>query len=426
MATLIRGEIGDSFQVAAGSIDITPDAPLPLAGYSGRRAPFTEVVDRLEANAVVLRCGGATCAFLSFDLLYVSGEIRNAVAASIAEHIASQDLFISASHTHFAPATDRHLPILGLATDDYISRVAERAAFLLRDLLGQTSAPLVITYATGIANHSINRRLPVFGLRRDLLPLRTRWEMRPNPDGSRDEAIRLFAIREPGGAPKAICWSYACHPVCFPRTDCVSADFPGVVRRALRTAYGPIPVVYWQGFSGDTRPCTVRPASRGLLGYPIPPAFVPFTNDGWTSWSTSLASRVVGVSQTPGRTLEAAIRSSRRTVAMSDLGPDTGGRDLSVQEISLGPDLSIFGVSAEIVSAYSGLLCRTRAPADVIPVGCLDGVPGYIPTSEMVPQGGYEAKKFMKLFGVKGSYRPDVTNIVEHRVFGAGEAHLYD
>jgi hypothetical protein len=80
----------------------------------------------------------------------------------------------------------------------------------------------------------------------------------------------------------------------------------------------------------------------------------------------------------------------------------------------------VFGVSAELVVSYVERLRRLRASAVTIPVGCLDGVPGYIPTSEMVPQGGYEAATFMPLFGVRGRYRRDVSSIVERELFALG------
>ena len=417
MASETCEELVHAFAGLAGSVEITPELALPLAGYGRRHAPFAAISDALEANAVVIRSGDRVCVFLSLDLLYVGSGLRNRIAASIADRVASEDLFVSASHTHFAPASDPQLPMLGATSEAYVDFVTRRVAAMLDRLLRGAPAPVSVIHTTGTADHSINRRLSVFGLGKDFPPLRTRVEMRPNPDGPRDESLRLLVLRGRGGAPIAVCWGYACHPVCFPRTNCISADFPGVVRRALRKNFGSIPVIYWQGFSGDTRPRTMRSASTGPLGIQRPSAFVPFSDDGWNEWSGSLAARVVEVAGAPGRTLAGEIRSRRWTVPLSELGPDSAGRDLSIQEIALGPDFSVFGISAELVSAYSSLLIRARGASDVIPVGCLDGVPGYIPTGDMVPQGGYEARGFMKLFGVTGEFRQDVTKIVDATIF---------
>jgi hypothetical protein len=62
------------------------------------------------------------------------------------------------------------------------------------------------------------------------------------------------------------------------------------------------------------------------------------------------------------------------------------------------------------------VLKRLRAPASVIPVGCVGDVFGYLPTSEMVPQGGYEAQGFLPRFGLGGSFTSDVGAIVERKL----------
>lgn len=406
-----------AFRATAGSVDVTPQWPVPLGRFYDAHKPTTLSADPLEANAVVLSRGEEVCVFLSFDLMYVGTELREAIAARLAAQIGSERLFVSASHTHFAPATDRHLPGIGPVSDDYLAWVAERTAGLVGDLLAKPGRAASVSLTKGMADHAINRRLRVLGLRRRFPPLWKHWEMRPNPQGPRDETIRMLVVHGESGAPLAICWGYGCHAVCYPHRDRFSADYPGVVRRALRAAYGPIPIVFWQGFSGDVRPRIVKPAERGRFGLMRPPAFDQFTDEGWERWSESLAERVVEISRGRGRPVKGGIRCARWTVPLAELGPRTEGRDLNVQEVMLGDDLRIFGISAEIVVGYVDVLARSRAPADVIPVGCIDGVPGYLPTSDMVAQGGYEAGGFMRLFRVRGGYRPDVTDAVERLVF---------
>lgn len=406
-----------AFESAAGSVDITPDTPLPLARFYDPHKPAAILEDRLEANALVLRRDGHVCVFLSYDLIYVSAELREAVASALAGHVASENLFVNASHTHFAPPTDRHLPGMGPVSDAYMARLAALGAGLVKDLLAQVAQPAALTYRQADASdHSINRRLKVFGLGRSIPPLRTRWEMRPNPQGSYDDIIRLITVNGADGAVKAICWEYSCHPVCFPHTDRISTDYPGVVRQALRGQYGPLPVIFWQGFSGDVRPRTVQPASPGRFGTTRPPAFQNFNDEGWSKWSGSLARRVVEISRMAGRAIQGDIQSRRWRVPLRELGPDAGPRDLTAQEITIG-DLCIFGISAEVASGYVRDLAQARARATIIPVGCIDGVPGYLPTSEMVPQGGYETRGFMKLFRVRGRYSRDVSSRVRRLIF---------
>src|SRR5262249_37553923 len=163
------------------------------------------------------------------------------------------------------------------------------------------------------------------------------------PDGPRDEQIRLLSLLDGGGELVGILWSYACHPVCFPDWDLVSADFPGVVRRELRARFGNIPIVYWQGFSVDTRPYLYR--TRGAAGRRE--MFVKFSQADWEAWAGSLADAVAAVAASSGKVIEGQIKATRHGMSLEELGVVAPGRGLAAHELRIGSELSIFGVSAE-------------------------------------------------------------------------------
>jgi hypothetical protein len=309
------------------------------------------------------------------------------------------------------------LPRLGATAPAYLEMIVDHVCDMLERLLEVVPSPAAMRYATGVADHAINRRLATFALRRDFPFLKTRWEMRPNFSGPRDETIRVLSILDGNGARLAICWSYACHPVCFPQHDRVSADFPGVVRRILREIYGALPILYWQGFSGDVRPCCIATPKPAILGWRSPPAFGRFTQDQWNRWSGTLGERVAETAALTGCGISGNITCRRWSLSLEQLGLVAPGRSLTVQEVTFGDVLSIVGISAELVSEYIAPLISSRAPMDVIPIGCIDGVPGYVPTDAMVVQGGYEAKGFMPLFCVSGRYRSNVSEIITRRLF---------
>src|SRR5439155_632214 len=233
--------------VSAGSVDITPDRPLPLAGYADRRGPSRGVADPLELNALLLRAPGQSVAILTADLLFVTAELKarllEAVGAKLGLDEAS--LLVAASHTHTAPAVDASKPRLGVCDAAYADLVAGRATELLGQLASIDPVPCHIDYRTGSADHAINRRRPGWrGVR-----------SAPNPAGPRDETVHLLTCSDQTDRPLAVLWSYACHPVGFPARPKVRADFPGVVRRALRAARGAgLPVLLLPGFAGAVGP----------------------------------------------------------------------------------------------------------------------------------------------------------------------------
>src|SRR5439155_1661109 len=160
--TILGGE--SSAFVSAGSVDITPDRPLPLAGYADRRGPSRGVADPLELNALLLRAPGQSVAILTADLLFVTAELKarllEAVGAKLGLDEAS--LLVAASHTHTAPAVDASKPRLGVCDAAYADLVAGRATELLGRLASIDPVPCHIAYLTCSAFPSINFRMPVW------------------------------------------------------------------------------------------------------------------------------------------------------------------------------------------------------------------------------------------------------------------------
>jgi hypothetical protein len=403
-----RGDECDRFHAKAISIDITPAEPLPLAGYTNRPEYVTEIADRLEANALVLRHNDTKIVIVSCDLLYIGYLLRRRLEELLNDCVPASCLFTTASHTHFAPATDLNLPKLGRASLDYVERVAIAISSRVRRLVHAPTEPVSLHYKVGRALHAIHRRLPVIRLRLALSPWAPQWEMRPNEQIYVDQRIHVLTVENSVGQPLAIFWSYACHPVCFPRRLSISADFPGVVRRTVRERFGRIPVLFSQGFSGDVRPRAIAPEKKQLLGRRSPQAFGPFTSEAWEDWSDGLSGCVLSVLATSGTQLQGALITRRRSIPTSALGLDCGGRAISIHEIKFGNHFDIFGISAEPVNAYVRMLEAARPGSTVIPVGCIDGVPCYLPTDEMIKQGGYEAIRFRRPFGVSGHFRKDL------------------
>ena len=367
------------------------------------------MADPLELNALLLRAPGQSVAIVTADLLFVTAELKarllDAVGARLGLDEAS--LLVAASHTHSAPSVDPSKPRLGVCDPEYATVVAQRGAELLGRLASIDPVPCHVDYRTGAADHAINRRRPGWrGVRRA-----------PNPAGPRDETVHLLTFSDHTDRPLAVLWSYACHPVAFPALTKVSADFPGVVRRALRDAHGAeLPVLFLQGFAGDVRPretgATTRFARR-LVELVVGPLFAPFSAQQYATWAGGLADRVVGVARGALRTRRPVAPLCRRErIALSTLVTGaTAGREVTFQRMSLDPGLHLVAVSAEPVTAYGATL-RHMCPGSVLPVGYSDSVFGYLPAASMLGERGYEDSAFMASFGLSGRFRPDIEGVV--------------
>ena len=398
----------------AGSVDITPDTPMPLFGNSLRVGNFQAVADRLEANVLVLRTGDRPLVCVSADLAFVGQDLRSCVLDRLGDTFGHESLFFAASHTHFAPATDDRRPLLGRAQPEYIQRVCRLISDLISRLLAKQPEPVTMDYVAGTADHAVNRRL------------RTPWHLSrrgpqlnavvgaPDLNGPRDESVHLIRVRRAEGGLLALIWSYACHPVSFPRPFEVSSDYPGRVRQRLRSDLGrELPILFWQGFAGDIRP-------RELARYPslrsrakrvlIGPRFGRFSIPEWDRWVESLTACVAQIAashRAADVTGEIISRRVSRRLREFVAGKNDD-REVAFHGIRLGDRLAVIGVSAEPVAQYGPMVRRVLAGFPAITVGYIDDVFGYLPTSRMLDEGGYEVTWFLESFGLDGPLHPEI------------------
>lgn len=397
-------------QAAAGAIDITPEHSLPLAGWKERTAPFLSVVERLQANALLLDDGHTRIVAVSADLLYWGQELRDRLLARLGLEPAT--LLLAASHTHYSPMTQQGMPLLGLVDDRYVELVAERVGALIESLADRLR-PVSVEYSEGQADHSIHRRRP-----RSRPWNRSRTIMGPNPGGPRDETIRVVQFRDRAGGRLAVVWNYACHPTGYPEPRHVTSEFPGVVRRNLQNRLGSeIPVLFFQGFSGDLRP-PFRARMRSLRDvvnwgrFGI--IFGPPTQSEWSNWADSLAELVIAT--LAGNTEPIQATSLAASYHLVPLGECLDGTDsdprFALQCISIGDRLQWVAMSAEPVVAYRCMVEKLFPGKKVITIGDIDRVFGYLPTDSMLADGGYEVDGFRRAFSFPGRFRGGIDQLV--------------
>lgn len=408
-------------QACAGFTDITPPFPVPLAGFSGRTGNYSTVNDPLEANVLVIKSDASRVIILSVDLLYASRALRSGILNRLEGLVKDEELFLAATHTHFAPSVDDTKPAMGTASSGYVDFAAGRIADLIGGLLQDNCYEQArLIYKTQSCDHCVNRRR--LCRTKALSPAsKKRARMQPDFKSPRDKQIRAVSITGSGGNILAFLWNYSCHPVCFPFADRVSADYPGRVRAYLRQRHGAaLPVIFLQGFSGNLRPPAFKrpPTGSGILRYLAGrvlngPRFGPFTLEEWDGWSNGLCRSAASLlpCSTNIEVTCGEVRSARVSIPLEKLGLE-GSAPLTIHAVNLGENIKMIGMSAELVYEYAAILEKLFQGVRVIPVGCIDHVFGYLPTSSMLPEGGYEADGFLPWFGLSGLFTKNFQEIV--------------
>jgi len=408
--------MAQEFLISSGSVDITPRRPVTLGGFSKRMAPYTGITSPLEANVMLIKGPSSSVTIVSVDLLYPGATLRNQLIQNLGLAGRDEELFICASHTHSAPMTAPSMARLGVPDAEYVDYVATQITTLVKSI-AQEGESCVCTYHEGTVNHSINRRLIRFRVTRSGLGRSS--GLGPNPDGDRDESVRILEFSKPGRKPSAVIWNYACHPTEFPGLLQVSAEYPGIVRSRLRSEFGDIPVLFLQGFSGDVRPpFSGRPP--GIMGLVrrvlVGPQFRRPLGREWEEWSNSLAESVVSFAQSPLRSLEIdPLMLKRIEVPENEVAAGgRGDKPLTWHLIDCG-GFCIAGVNAEPVVDYRRQLVGSLAGKPLLTVGCLDQPIGYLPTDGMIPERGYEVEGFRSLFNFDGRFRSRLQDEVVRR-----------
>ena len=405
---------------------MTPrDRPVRLAGYASRKRPVSKVLDPIEISVVLLEGAAQRCLIFSFDLMIVGSELQDMILARLQRlGFRPDEVVLLASHTHYAPATDRACAPLGIPDDEFVSRLAEAAEDLVRQLQRARPSEVRLDILQGLLNHSINRRrfwpFPTVG--RTYGFRLTSVSLAPNPSGPKDERATIVLLRNAGdGEPLAVIWHYTCHATAVVPEDVISSDFPGAVRRALRERLGRIPCVFVQGFCGDVRPnIAVTPGgtslrqrlSKMLRTIASGPSFASPLAADWARWSESLAARIDDIaSGSPVKSVSSAsLQTGSARIPLADFfAGTTPDKMLTAQIARIGGALEIVALSAEANVEWQRILDET-VPAQEgrirLYAGYLGALFGYLPTAEQIPEGGYEVQGFQPLFGLSGRFEP--------------------
>jgi hypothetical protein len=228
------------------TVDITPEPGQMLWGYSNRTHGATGTLDPLMAKAVVLRAGENSVAIVTLDLGRTPEET---VLAKIREETKSRcgvsNLFITASHTHHAPAME--------STSDHPNPYAEKVGRQIAEIICKAAGELVpvrIGVGRGMADLAHNRRkyLPDG---RVAMQWRNAEREKTEPVDREYATIRLDRA---DGSTLAVLFNYACHPVVMGGDNYqYSADYVGaasaVVESQLKTK-----CLFLQGGCGNINP----------------------------------------------------------------------------------------------------------------------------------------------------------------------------
>jgi len=244
--------------VGAAMVDITPTHPVPKGG--AYQAFMTEgVMTPLEAHAVSWGRGADAMIWVSLD---VTG-IEDSVAAYFRQHVATKTgvpadrVFISATHTHGAPADPRFSIYRTQKAQDEVMQlhrgIADKAAEAAVTAY-RNRRPARMGHGSGHAERATFNRRYIMSNGRTVMGGNAPGLTRVEVEGPVDDRVEVIWFEDAASADViTVLVNFAAHPSMMYSMKQLGAEYPGFMREAVCRALGrDIPIVFLQGACGNT------------------------------------------------------------------------------------------------------------------------------------------------------------------------------
>lgn len=404
-------------KLSAASISITPLQPVPLAGFAEREGIYTQVMDELEINLAAIKQDGKLVLIYSVDTLFVPDSFVSLIVDSFGrEHgIHEQDVWMAATHTHYAPSLDKEKPALGTVNDEYYKFVTEQLLQLTQKVLNSDFVNVHVQYGNGKSALNVNRRKKLVRPR-NKFSLYYKVLMYPDYAGVKDDDIHLVKFADDNGQVKIVLWNYACHPVGYPHMHRVTAEYIGIIRQKLRIEFNndSLPVSFLIGFAGNMKPdltpvTHTRWIDKLKFAFQLGPKYVRFPDTAsYLQWTELLWEELKIILDNVKSSAPSLVQTTQHDILLSDIIGDTGHK-IHFKKLLFAEGFHFTGVSAEVLAEYKYLLERIEPS---INVGCLAGTRIYLPTDKNVTEGGYEVHGFKNKFGISGHFKLGINDTV--------------
>jgi len=222
-------------QAAADQVNLEPPIGSWLTGFGLRMNPSNEQRDDLMARAVLLDDGETKLVIVSCDLIGILAptiaKLRNRIAAQ--SDIPAQNITITCTHTHSAPATMPFRGVLGYINHNWFATVQDKIVALVVGLVGKLQPATLRSGRTQVEGISYNRQ---------------------DQSHPIDRTLTAIAIDTMQGQRIATLVNFALHPVTLSYSNLrISGDVQGEAMRRVEQAQSSV-ALYLQGACGDVNP----------------------------------------------------------------------------------------------------------------------------------------------------------------------------
>jgi hypothetical protein len=331
--------------------------------------------------------------------------------------LTKSQIILSSSHTHTGPVLREGLYHIYPISEKHISQIEEYSDQLEIDivnLIGEALQDMVsvqLFSGNGVVRFQVNRRNNNAGT----------LSAQEDLNGPNDYAVPVLQVRGTNGDLLAIAFGYACHPTVL-NTYEWSGDYPGFAQLSLEEKYPGSTALFFQGCGADQNPLPRREVALAQqYGYELAAAVERVMSDSIEAIPSDLRT---GYSE-----IELSLTSHPTTEMLEQLASETNiayhrrwaeqtldklkkreslpiSYPYPIQVWRLG-NQSIFTLGGEVVVDYAIELKRIFGQ-DVFVMGYCNDVMGYIPSTRILREGGYEGATSQIVYGLPSTWTADI------------------
>jgi len=419
-------------------VKITPPVGTTMMGFGSRDMDHgcEGVHDDLYVRALFLEQGGEQALIMGYDLCFLGREETDRYKGAIGRvmDLLPRQILLNTSHNHVGPSVGTWYS----------------AGYEIPDRLYLNDLERATVQAAGEARAALRDVTLSAGVTRSALPMNRRRRMpdgsiqnRPNPDKAAYDRLPLCLLADASGEPVCLLFSISCHPSMMTGWE-ISAEYPGAAMRLLDEHLGRTASLFLQGVGGDAKPLVIgRDSDRWIRGtwelmeeaggMVAQEAIValegltpvePYLRSGSTEmeWALEAApprsefEAVVANTKPEDRAKNVRYLWAIQQLERLDRGdtPPTAVT-LTAHGVQLGRGLRILGIEGEAVGDWGYFIEDLYPEGFTFPLGYTDGQGLYLPTTAMLPEGGYEVVSFWE-YGLPAPLAPGMEDAVRKAV----------
>lgn len=417
--------------VGVSAIDITPEGPILLAGYGGRKSESEGVLQPLRAKALAFGSDSeGPSVLVTVDLIGIQYYMTKEVAKRLSDKIGIDPsrFVISTAHTHTGPEIGnllnhfaRQLPPEEIGRiDKYLEILTKKLEQVSREALNARK-PAKVAWGQGKVGFAMNRRKVVNGKSAGMTPV---------PEGPVDHALPLLRITDLDGKLRAVMVSYACHGTTLgPDINKIHGDWIGEAQKFIEEKNPGVIAMVSLGCGADANPeprvtnlqldyaaqhgREVANEVQALLASDLKPISSPPMG----------RSKIIQLSFEHVPTVQEFVEQANEKGAkayFAKLALDKIARGETIPKSltypittwTFGNDLAMVFLAGEVVVDYSLRLKKELAPGRLWVNAYSNDVPCYIASKRVIKEGGYEVESSMYSYNQPGRFQEGIEDLI--------------